>query len=164
MGWDWLVPFSRYAEFWREGRKLLDRGLRPGAVATYRPMQQTRARVLLTRLLTTPENWEEHIDLCVTRYSVALTHPQYHIFELLSLQGEMILSLTYGYDAKGPEDPKIVVVKKMAQLAATTTLPGALLVNNLPSCAFYHYLSRSHCTMMVRLSAARPGVVAMVQL
>lgn len=112
MGWDWLVPFSRYAEFWREGRKLLDRGLRPGAVATYRPMQQTRARVLLTRLLTTPQNWEEHIDL---------------------LQGEMILSLTYGYDAKGPEDPKIVVVKKMAQLAATTTLPGALLVNNLPS-------------------------------
>ncbi|KAF8259263.1 cytochrome P450 [Lactarius quietus] len=112
MGWDWLVPFSRYTEFWREGRKLLDRGLRPGAVATYRPMQQTRARVLLTRLLTSPDKWEEHIDL---------------------LQGEMILSLTYGYDAEGPEDPKIIVVKKMAELASTTTLPGAVLVNNIPS-------------------------------
>lgn len=67
MGWDWLVPFSRYAEFWREGRKLLDRGLRPNAVATYRPMQQTRARVLLTRLLTSPDKWEEHLELFVTR-------------------------------------------------------------------------------------------------
>jgi hypothetical protein len=76
----------------------------------------------------------------------------------------MILSLTYGYDAKGPEDPKIVVVKKMAQLAATTTLPGALLVNNLPSCTFYHYLPHSYYTIMVPLSASRPGVVALVQL
>ena len=75
-------------------------------------------------------------------HSVALIHPEYHISKLLSLQGEMILSLTYGYDAKGPEDPKIVVVKKMAQLAATTTLPGALLVNNLPSCTFYQITSR----------------------
>lgn len=50
----------------------------------------------------------------------------------------MILSLTYGYDAEGPDDPKILVVKKMAQLAATTTLPGTLLVNSLPSCAFSH--------------------------
>lgn len=97
-------------------------------------------------------------------YSVALTHPQYYIAELRSLQGEMILSLTYGYDAKGPEDPKIVVVKKMAQLAATTTLPGALLVNNLPSRAFSHHLSHRHCTMMVHLSATHPRMDALVQL
>ncbi len=67
MGWEWLVPFSGYTEFWRQARKLLDRGLRPGAAATYRPMQQTRARVLLTRLLTTPDEWKGHIELFVAQ-------------------------------------------------------------------------------------------------
>jgi hypothetical protein len=131
MGWDWLVPFSSYSEFWRQARRLLDRGLRPGAAATYRPMQQSRARLLLTRMLASPDKWEDHIELFVTQIIVLrLSIPQYHI----SLQGEMILSLTYGYDAEGPDDRKLYIVKKMAHLASTTTLPGALLVNSVPFC------------------------------
>lgn len=62
MRWEWLVPFSRYTEFWRQARKLLDRGLRPGAVATYRPVQQAKARVLLTQLLNEPDEWEAHLE------------------------------------------------------------------------------------------------------
>ncbi len=67
MEWDWLVPFIGYTEFWRQARKLLDRGLRPGAATTYRPMQQARARVLLTRLLASPDQWKAHLELCVTQ-------------------------------------------------------------------------------------------------
>lgn len=52
----------------------------------------------------------------------------------------MILSLTYGYDADGPDDRKLYIVKKMAQLASVTTLPGALLVNSLPCCEYSHSL------------------------
>ena len=62
MSWEWLVPFARYTEFWRQARKLLDRGLRPGTVAAYRPVQQAKARVLLTRLLATPDDWEAHLE------------------------------------------------------------------------------------------------------
>jgi hypothetical protein len=61
--WHWLVSSARYAEPYRLARKLLDRGLRPGAVAPYRPMQQSKARVLLTRLLENPREWEAHIEL-----------------------------------------------------------------------------------------------------
>ena len=63
MEWDWLLPTARYSETWRQGRKLLDRGLRPGAAAKYRPLQATRARTLLTRMLENPEDWEAHIEL-----------------------------------------------------------------------------------------------------
>ena len=63
MEWDWLLPTARYCETWRRGRKLLDRGLRPGAAVEYRPMQAARARVLLTRMLENPEDWEAHIEL-----------------------------------------------------------------------------------------------------
>jgi cytochrome P450 len=61
MKWEWAVPFTRYTEYWRRARKLLDRGLRPGAIATYRPLLQTNTRILLTQLLETPDDWESHL-------------------------------------------------------------------------------------------------------
>jgi hypothetical protein len=57
---------------------MLDRGLRPGATVSYRPMIQARTRVLLSRLLESPHQWEDHIDL-----SVGFLSNPYHIAELL---------------------------------------------------------------------------------
>jgi cytochrome P450 len=63
MGWEWFIITARYGEYWRRGRKLLDRGLRPGAAALYHPMQLAKTRSLLTRLLENPSEWEAHIEL-----------------------------------------------------------------------------------------------------
>ena len=63
MGWGWFLPTARYGEPWRQGRKLLDRSLGPGASAAYHPMQESKARVLLTRMLKNPEDWEAHVEL-----------------------------------------------------------------------------------------------------
>jgi len=78
MGWQWVLPTARSDEHWRRGRKILDRGLRPGAAASHRPMLQTRARVLLSRLLTNPRQWEDYIDLSVERapHWLALQSPE----------------------------------------------------------------------------------------
>jgi hypothetical protein len=62
MKWHWFVPVARYTELWRQGRKLLDRGLRQVAAAAYRPMQQVNARVLLSDLLANPDEWEAHLE------------------------------------------------------------------------------------------------------
>jgi cytochrome P450 len=62
MSWEWVMPFARYTGPWRQARKLLDRGLRPGAIAAYRPTQQMKARVLLADLLTSPNEWESHLE------------------------------------------------------------------------------------------------------
>jgi hypothetical protein len=68
-GWQWVLPTARSDdERWRRGRKLLDRGLRPGAAASHRLMLQTRSRVLLSRLLANPKQWEDYIDLSVGIY------------------------------------------------------------------------------------------------
>ena len=66
MGWQWHVPSARYTESYRLARKLLDRGLRLGAMASFRQMQQARARELLTKLSSNPSNWETHIELSVS--------------------------------------------------------------------------------------------------
>ena len=59
----WLLPVAKYDEYWRQGRKILDRGLRPGALTVYRPMQVVRAHVLLTRMLESPGDWVAHLEL-----------------------------------------------------------------------------------------------------
>ena len=78
MEWQWLLPSARGDERWRMKRRLLDRGLGPSAAASYRPMLQTKARVLLSRLLTNPQQWEAHIDL-----SVEIPAVSHHVTELL---------------------------------------------------------------------------------
>jgi hypothetical protein len=111
MEWHWQLSFAKYGEAWRQGRRLLDRSLRPGAAATHRPVQEAGVRALLTRLLATPNQWQEHIEL---------------------FQGELILGITYGYEVKGRHDRKLDVSKRLNEFGVVTFLPGALLVNELP--------------------------------
>jgi hypothetical protein len=72
MKWGWVVQVARYAEFWRQARKLLDRGLRTGALAVYRPVLQTKAHVLLIHLLENPEAWNAHLEQFVVLLLVSL--------------------------------------------------------------------------------------------
>ncbi len=50
---------------WREGRKLLDRSLRPGATMSYRQMMQENTHGFLARLLAAPKEFRRHISLSV---------------------------------------------------------------------------------------------------
>jgi len=59
------MALSRSNERWRLARRMLDRSLRPAATASYLPMIQARARVLLSRMLENPHQWEGHLDLSV---------------------------------------------------------------------------------------------------
>ncbi|KAH9981025.1 cytochrome P450 [Lactifluus volemus] len=109
--WQWVVSSARYGEPYRLARKLLDRGLRPGAVAPHRTMQRSRAHALLNRVLEYPHEWESHIEL---------------------MQGELILAMTYGYEPQGRNDRKIEIAKQLSSVGSQVALPGALLVNDLP--------------------------------
>jgi hypothetical protein len=138
MGWGWFLVTTRYDEYWRRARKLLDRGLRPGAAASYYPMQLAKTRALLTRLLENPSEWEAHIELSAVPFCIFFLSPI--ISRFYSLQGELILAMTYGYyEASGRNDRRIEVARKAADIGTSTFLPGALLVNDLPFRAFFPY-------------------------
>jgi hypothetical protein len=66
---DWFVPSIGTNEFWREGRKLLDRDLRPGAAMSYRQMMQEKTRWLLAQLFANPKEFHHHIELSLSRLS-----------------------------------------------------------------------------------------------
>jgi hypothetical protein len=44
------------------------------------------------------------------------------------------MSLTYGYDLKGNDDPMIAAPVQATELLSRLILPGAVLVNHLPFC------------------------------
>ncbi|KAH9975190.1 CyP450 monooxygenase [Russula compacta] len=111
MKWGWVVPFAREGEFWRQSRKLLDRGLRPKAITAYRPMQQTKVHVLLTKLLTNSDQWEAHLE---------------------SVSGDLILAMGYGYEVEDRNDRSVLAARKLVEVAAETAFPGAVLVNDVP--------------------------------
>ena len=68
----------------------------------------------------------------------------------------------YGYEVKGHNDSKVNAAKNMIKLTSTTTLPGALLVNDLPfcECSFLYWT----CLALIHTSTLYPRVASMVQL
>jgi len=111
MWWQWNIATARSGDHWRQGRRILDRGLRPGGTVSYRSMIQARAHVLLSRLLANPDQWEAHGEL---------------------FHGELILATAYGYEAHDHDDVMIEASKKVNKFGIENILPGALLVNDVP--------------------------------
>ncbi len=64
---DWPLFMSGMTETWREGRKLVDHSLRPGAVVTQGQMMQEKTCGFLAQLFATPKNFRAHVRLSVGR-------------------------------------------------------------------------------------------------
>ncbi|KAF8483988.1 cytochrome P450 [Russula ochroleuca] len=110
MEMDWSIFNTGTTETWREGRKLLDGSLRPGAMISYRQMMQEKTREFLSQLLATPKDFHAHIEL---------------------FQGKLLMSLAYGYDLKSG-DKILEAPVQASKILAPLILPGAVLVNHLP--------------------------------
>jgi cytochrome P450 len=65
MDMDWPLFMSGMTETWHEGRKLLDRSLRSGAMFSYRQMMQEKTREFLAQLFATPKGLRTHLELLV---------------------------------------------------------------------------------------------------
>jgi hypothetical protein len=48
-----------------------------------------------------------------------------------SMQGELILAMTYGYEPQGRNDKKVEIARQLSRVGSEVALPGALLVNDL---------------------------------
>jgi hypothetical protein len=73
MGVNWTLPTARKGKIWRDGRKLLDRSLRPGATALHQRLIEEKTRAFLSQLLSSPKHFREHIDLWVSLLKFPIT-------------------------------------------------------------------------------------------
>ncbi|KAI0278789.1 CyP450 monooxygenase [Russula aff. rugulosa BPL654] len=106
---DWPLFMARMGDNWRKGRKLLDGNLRSGAMMLYRQMMQEKTCDFLANLFATPKDVHAHIEL---------------------LQGQLIMSVAYGYDLKGG-DKILEAPVQAAKLMSPLLSPGGALVNYL---------------------------------
>ena len=52
------------------------------------------------------------------------------------MTGSLILAMAYGYEVKEPNDRKVEASKTFLQITGETSLPGSLLVNDIPYCDY----------------------------
>ena len=69
---NWPLFMTGMTETWREGRKLVDHSLRPGAVMIYGQMMQEKTREFLAQLFATPKNFPDHVKLSAGRFSASI--------------------------------------------------------------------------------------------
>ena len=62
---DWPLFSIGMNETWHKGRKILDRGLRPAAIISYRQMMQEKTRELLVQLRANPKDFCAHVEQSV---------------------------------------------------------------------------------------------------
>jgi hypothetical protein len=52
--------------------------------------------------------------------------------KIFRFQGEQLLAMTYGYEAKGLDDRMLQVANELSDLGSKISLPGSLMVNEFP--------------------------------
>ncbi|KAF5315497.1 hypothetical protein D9619_007172 [Psilocybe cf. subviscida] len=111
MGWDFNAAIMPYGRRWRRQRRLFQQMFRKAASLTYRPEQTRKVNDMLDGLLTTPEDFRDHVQ---------------------TLSAAVVMSTAYGYDIKTKTDPFIRVGEDAMQRLVSAMIPGATLVNTVP--------------------------------
>jgi cytochrome P450 len=62
MGWDFNAGIMPYGPRWRKQRRLLQQMLRKGTSLAYRPEQTRKVNDMLYGLLTSPEDFRDHVQ------------------------------------------------------------------------------------------------------
>ncbi|KIJ46265.1 hypothetical protein M422DRAFT_165543 [Sphaerobolus stellatus SS14] len=111
MGWDWALPVQRYGEWWRRHRRAMHEEFHVGVVDAFRPSQLKHTRELLRRVLSTPEDYAEHL-----RHAA----------------GAVIMEVTYGIHVKEEDDPYLMAAEVSLKAFGEAGVPGTFLVDIFP--------------------------------
>ena len=66
-GIDFNMAFIPHGDVWRRSRRELQKCLRPSDLESYQPIEQRAVNGLLRNLLSSPDNFEQHIRQSVTQ-------------------------------------------------------------------------------------------------
>ncbi|KAF7977702.1 hypothetical protein HWV62_2964 [Athelia sp. TMB] len=99
-----------YGEVWRSHRKAFHREFQPQFVSRHHPKQIKATHDLLRRLLTSPQDWYEHV--------------RHHA-------GAVIMDIAYGIQVLDKNDPFILIAKAASTGITIASTPGAFLVDTL---------------------------------
>ncbi|KAF5315498.1 hypothetical protein D9619_007171 [Psilocybe cf. subviscida] len=111
MGWDFNSAIMTYGPRWRRQRRLFQQMFRKTTSLAYRPEQTRKVNDMLYGLLTSPEDYRDHIQ---------------------TVSAAIVMSTAYGYDIQPKKDYLIEIAEDATVRIAMAVMPGARLVNDVP--------------------------------
>ncbi|KIJ31421.1 hypothetical protein M422DRAFT_185980, partial [Sphaerobolus stellatus SS14] len=111
MGWGYALGFQHYGERWRRHRRAMHEKFHASVADVFKPSQLQHSRDLLRRLLSTPEDYVEH---------------------LRHITGAVIMEVTYGIHVKAENDPYLITADRSLRAMGEAAVPGAFWVDILP--------------------------------
>ncbi|KAJ7212055.1 cytochrome P450 [Mycena pura] len=136
MGWDFNIGLIPYGDKWRRYRRMSQQHFHRDASQTHRPIQLKKIHDLLRGLLSSPENFRQHIR---------------------TVASAIIMSTVYAYDVKPINDRFVTLAENAVDKLSESIFPGATAVNTfpflrhlpgwLPGCGFQRFAA--DCRQMI---------------
>ncbi|KAJ6512887.1 cytochrome P450 [Mycena sanguinolenta] len=111
MGWEFNFGLLPWGDKWREYRKMFQQHFRPDASRSYRPIQMKKVHLLLQELLSSPQEFREHLK---------------------TLAAAIIMATLYGYEVRPTNDHFVNLAEDAVKRLSDSFFPGAVAVNTFP--------------------------------
>ncbi|KAJ6508727.1 cytochrome P450 [Mycena sanguinolenta] len=111
MGWDFNLGFMPVGDRWRQHRRMLQQNFRRDMSRNYHPVQMKKIHQLLRGLLSSPQDFREHLK---------------------TLAAAIIMATLYGYDVQPQNDHFVALSENAVQKLSQAVFPGAVAVNTFP--------------------------------
>ncbi|KAF7346382.1 O-methylsterigmatocystin oxidoreductase [Mycena sanguinolenta] len=111
IGWESNVAFMPVGDRWRKHRRMLQQHFRRDMSQNYHTIQMKKIHQLLQGLLSSPEDFREHIK---------------------TLAAAVIMATLYGYEVRPSNDPFVALSENAVNKLSESVFPGATAVNTFP--------------------------------
>ncbi|KAF9533208.1 cytochrome P450 [Crepidotus variabilis] len=111
MGWDFSTALKPYGDHWRVERRMFQQAYKPDVVMSYWDIQTQKVQDLLYGLLTTPNDFRNHIK---------------------TVAAAVIMSVVYSHDISPKDDYYVKLAEATVGKLSESIFPGAAMVNAIP--------------------------------
>ncbi|KAF7374573.1 O-methylsterigmatocystin oxidoreductase [Mycena sanguinolenta] len=111
MGWDFSFALLSEGDKWRDHRKMFHQHFRQDVSRNYRPIQMKKVHLLLQALLSSPQEFREHLK---------------------TLAAAIIMATVYGYEVQPTNDHFVGLAEDAIKRLSDSVFPGAVAVNTFP--------------------------------
>ncbi|KAF7357540.1 O-methylsterigmatocystin oxidoreductase [Mycena sanguinolenta] len=111
MGWDFNFGALSRGDKWRAQRRMFYQHFRANVSQNHRPIQMEKIHLLLQGLLSSPEEFREHLK---------------------TVAAAIIMATLYGYQVQSANDYFVALSESAVKKVSESTFPGAMAVNTFP--------------------------------
>ncbi|KAJ7259494.1 cytochrome P450 [Mycena haematopus] len=111
MGWDFTLALLPHGDRWRQHRRMFQQHFRRDISRNYRPVRMKKIHQLLLGLLSSPQEFREHLK---------------------TLAAAIIMAIVYGYEVQPSNDHFVALSENAVKRIVDSFFPGAVAVNAFP--------------------------------